>query len=190
MHALKYDGWTATADAMASRMERLSWPRDVTEGRTAVVAVPLSAARLRERGFNQSQHLADRLARVWRIPLWTDVLLRVRATRSQTELTPAERLGNVAGAFSVPHSAAPVVRGAHVILVDDVITTGATLGACAKALFASGALTISYMTFGRAPDSGDRIFTGERDYNGNQGWHQRIWPDRTTGPSRREGGPG
>jgi predicted amidophosphoribosyltransferase len=72
-------------------------------------------------------------------------------------LTPGERLGNVAGAFSVPALSRTTIGGAHLILVDDVVTTGATLGAAAAALFAGGARTISYMTFGRAPASGDRL---------------------------------
>ncbi|MEP6509127.1 MAG: phosphoribosyltransferase family protein, partial [Gemmatimonadales bacterium] len=70
---------------------------------------------------------------------------------------PGERLGNVAGAFVVPHSARQEVIGKHLVLLDDVVTTGSTLGACAKALFNAGARTISYMTFGRAPASGDRL---------------------------------
>ncbi|HVF40604.1 MAG TPA: phosphoribosyltransferase family protein [Gemmatimonadaceae bacterium] len=167
MHALKYEGWVAVAEEMARRMTRTAWPADVVAGRSAIIPVPLSSRRLRERGFNQSELLAVSLAKAWHIPVWNHTLERTRKTRSQTELTPAERLSNVAGAFRVPKSEAPRVRGAHIVLVDDVITTGATLCACAKALFASGALTISYSTFGRAPASGDRVSTGERHFNGN-----------------------
>lgn len=163
VHALKYGGWVRAAPAIAERMERVSWPRDVIEERAATVAVPLAPSRLRERGFNQSALLAAHLARAWGIPSWPDAIERTRATRSQTELTPAERLGNVAGAFRVNRSALDSVRGAHLILVDDVVTTGATLRACASALFVSGARTISYMTFGRAPASGDRLIPEERN---------------------------
>ncbi|MEO8193889.1 MAG: ComF family protein [Gemmatimonadales bacterium] len=159
VHALKYDGWLRVADAMAERMARLAWPLDVTDERKAIVPVPLAASRLRERGFNQSQVIAERLSDRWGIPALAHCLQRSSSERSQTELTPAERLSNVAGAFSAPRHAVGSLRGAHVILLDDVITTGATLRACASALFASGARTVSYMTFGRAPASGDRLIT-------------------------------
>ncbi len=157
VHALKYGGWIRVAPAMAERMSRLAWPPDVVRERAAIVPVPLSKARFRERGFNQSAVLATHLSKLWRIPVFTDTLIRQASTQSQTVLTPGERLSNVAGAFSVAQSALQEVRGEHIVLLDDVITTGSTLGACAKALFAAGARTISYMTFGRAPSSGDRL---------------------------------
>lgn len=157
VHALKYEGWTRVAAEMAVRLARVPFPLDVTEERSAIVPVPLSPSRLRERGFNQSALIAAALAQLWGIPCWLDALHRAASARSQTELTPGERLTNVAGAFSVPVRTVPSLRGAHVMLLDDVVTTGATLRACASALFASGARTISYTTFGRAPASGDRL---------------------------------
>jgi competence protein ComFC len=157
VHALKYGGWVRVGPAMAERMSRLSWPTDVARERAAIVPVPLSIARRRDRGFNQSEILAEHLAKNWRIPVLSDALLRQSATRSQTELTPGERLSNVAGAFMVAQTGRQDVRGKHLVLLDDVITTGSTLGACARALFDAGARTISYMTFGRAPASGDRL---------------------------------
>ena len=157
VHALKYEGWTRVAEGMAERMSRISLPEDVTLERTAIVPVPLSQSRQRERGFNQSAVIAGYLAGIWEIPVWDSALRRAASSRSQTELTPGERLSNVAGAFAVPANALAALRGAHIILVDDVVTTGATLRACASALFAAGTRTISYMTFGRAPASGDRL---------------------------------
>jgi ComF family protein len=142
---------------MAERMSRTTFPIDVIEERTAIVPIPLASSRIRERGFNQSELIGKSLAAIWKIPLRADVLVRQSSTRSQTELTPGERLGNVAGAFSVPANARPFLGGAHPVLLDDVVTTGATLRAAASALFAAGARTISYMTFGRAPASGDRL---------------------------------
>ena len=71
-------------------------------------------------------------------------------------LTRGERLANVHGAFHVNASCADRLRGQHVVLVDDVLTTGATLNACANALFAAGTRTMSYLTFGRARTSADR----------------------------------
>lgn len=156
VHALKYEGWRATADGMAERMARLAWPRDVVEERAALVPVPLSPARARERGFNQSELLARALGVRWRVPVWADVLARARNTETQTRLTPGDRLRNVAGAFDVSATASSRLRGAHLLLVDDVVTTAATLNACAEVLVRGGARIISYVTFGRARSASDR----------------------------------
>jgi ComF family protein len=150
VHALKYDGWTNVAEGMARAMAALAWPRDVVEERAALVPVPLAAERARERGYNQSALLARALAPSWGCPVWDDALVRVRRTESQTRLTPGDRLRNVAGAFGVAAGAQTRLRGAHVVLVDDVVTTGATLNACAAALISGGARIVSYVTFGRA----------------------------------------
>lgn len=156
VHALKYEGWTKAADAMAARMARLTWPLDVVEERAALVPVPLAAARLRERGFNQSALLARGLAARWALPVWEDVVERARTTATQARLTRAERLGNVADAFRHVPGTASRLRGRHVVLVDDVVTTAATLSACATALVEGGARIISCVTFGRARALGDR----------------------------------
>ncbi len=156
VHALKYDGWHAVAKPMARRMARLEWPPDVVRERTALVPVPLSDTRRRERGYNQSERLASALSVEWRIPVWTDVLERRRDTRSQVRLTPSERASNVSGAFMAVVRAQARLRGAHIVLVDDVITTAATINASAQALADGGARIISCVTFGRAPEPGDR----------------------------------
>jgi ComF family protein len=160
--ALKYHGWTGAAHGMAARMARLHWPADVINERAAIVPVPLSRSRERERGFNQAALLAESLAPAWRIPVWRGALARTRSTGTQTRLTPGERSANVRDAFEVPEGHSKIegarehMRGLHLVLVDDVLTTGATLNACAAALFNAGARTISYATFGRARASGDR----------------------------------
>jgi ComF family protein len=156
VHALKYGGWHAVGMEIGDRLARLSWPADVVEERTALIPVPLAVARERERGYNQSERIAAALARHWRVPVWRDVLVRERSTRTQTRLTPEERLANVSGVFRARASALVTLRNAHVVIVDDVITTAATLNACAGALFAGGARILSYVTFGRAPAAGDR----------------------------------
>jgi ComF family protein len=156
VHALKYHGWHAVAAGMAQRLARLPWPADVVAERAAVVPVPLAAARMRERGYNQSERLARTLAACWNVPVWDDVVLRARDTATQTRLTPEQRLMNVSGAFGVPESARGALRLSHVVLVDDVVTTAATLNACAAALHAGGARVVSFVTFGRAPALGDR----------------------------------
>ena len=154
VHALKYGGWEGAADGMAERMARLAWPEDVCEERAALVPVPLSAARRRERGYNQSERLAAALAPRLGLCMWPDVVERARDTSSQTRLTPEQRLSNVSGAFRAVDPGR--IAGAHVVLVDDVVTTAATLNACAGALFDGGARIVSYVTFGRAPAPGDR----------------------------------
>jgi ComF family protein len=157
VHALKYEGWERVADGIAVRMARLDWPDDVRRERTALIPVPLSRTRTRERGFNQSERIATGLATRWRIPIWDDVLMRARSTATQTRLTPGERRRNVSGAFRAAPNVRGRLRGAHVVIVDDVVTTAATLNACAAALYDGGARIISYVTFGRAPAIGDRI---------------------------------
>ena len=156
VHALKYGGWPAVAGGMAERMARLAWPTDVSAERALVVPVPLAATRERERGFNQSALLAAALAARWGVPVALDLVERARATRTQTRLTPGERLANVRGAFRATSGAPARLRGLHVVLVDDVVTTCATLNACAAALFGCGARIVSYVTFGRARPDADR----------------------------------
>lgn len=156
VHALKYDGWSGVAGAMARRMARVDFPQDVVQERTALVPLPLSTTRQRERGYNQAERLATALAVHWRLPVWSDVVHRTRDTRSQVRLTPSERASNVSGAFMAVVRAQARLRGAHIVLVDDVITTAATINASAQALADGGARIISCVTFGRAPEPGDR----------------------------------
>jgi ComF family protein len=157
VHALKYEGWSRVAGEMAERMSRLSWPRDVVEERAALVPIPLASARTRERGYNQSALIAAGLSERWRVPVWDNLVVRSRETRTQTRLTPEQRLANVAGSFRIDAASTDAMQGAHLVIVDDVVTTAATLNACAKALYDAGARIISYATFGRARASGDRL---------------------------------
>lgn len=136
-------------------MARTDWPADVIAERTALVPVPLARERHRERGYNQSELLARVVGRCWSVPVWMDVLQRRRRTKTQTRLTPGERLANVAGAFALAPGAETRLRGAHLVLVDDVITTASTLNACAEVLYDHGARIISYVTFGRARSTSD-----------------------------------
>lgn len=154
VHALKYQGWHRIADEMALRMSRVDWPIDVLDERGALVPVPLSEKRMKQRGYNQSERLAAALGLRWKLPVMADALARTRHTETQTRLTPGERLRNVSNAFTA--TAPSSIRGAHLVLVDDVVTTAATLNACAAALCAGGARIVSFVTFGRAPALGDR----------------------------------
>ena len=109
--------------------------------------VPLYPQRERERGYNQSALLGERLARRIGIPFRGRLLWRRRATASQTRLTAAQRVHNVRGVFSVPWPRP--VRGARILLVDDVMTTGATVNECARALKGAGAAAVMVLTVAR-----------------------------------------
>jgi ComF family protein len=145
VHALKYGGWRIAAPAMAARTAAAAAAG--LRGLDALVPVPLGRTRERERGHNQAALLAAALGRLAGVPVARDALRRVRETRSQTRLAPAERRRNVAGAFAAGTAA---LAGRRVALVDDVLTTGATLGAAAQALAALGPASIGAVTFARA----------------------------------------
>jgi ComF family protein len=144
VHQLKYRGWRDLAAPLAERMAAVSWPAGLHEP-PVIAAVPTTGRRLRERGYNQAQLLADALARATRTAA-APLLRRDAASRTQTALQPAARAANVAGAFAVRGD----VDGAHVVLVDDVLTTGATAAECARTLAAEGACCIRLVTFARA----------------------------------------
>ena len=126
-----------------------AWRTAPASVRTAdfLTAVPLHPRRERERGYNQAALLGAGLARRVGIPFRQRVLWRKRATATQTHLTAAQRLHNVKGVFSVPWPAR--VRGTRIVLVDDVMTTGATVNECAQVLQAAGAASVMVLTVAR-----------------------------------------
>jgi ComF family protein len=140
VHALKYDRRRSLARPLAALLERHGRP--VIEGADLVVPVPLHPSRARARGFNQAAEIARHLP----LPM-SLALKRVRATASQTDLPAARRHANVRGAFALTRRAA--LRGAVVLLVDDVSTTGATIDACARALLDGGAREVRALTAAR-----------------------------------------
>jgi ComF family protein len=144
LHALKFGGKQALARPLAGLMLEqcgaLLGPHV-----DALVPVPLARPRERERGFNQAMLLAGHLASATGLPVRAPWLSRSRGTRPQTELTAGERRANVARAFS----ASPRSAGAHVVLVDDIVTTGATVAECARALRAAGARTVGVLAVAR-----------------------------------------
>jgi ComF family protein len=113
----------------------------------AIVPVPLHKRRLRERGYNQSALLAERLGAALQVPVLHGALYRNRYTLSQTRLDAQARNRNVAGAFSCSGTG---VRNQSLLLIDDVCTTGATLNACGRALREAGAQSIWALTIARA----------------------------------------
>jgi ComF family protein len=152
VHQLKYRGWSALGAFMGERMAALALPRDVEREARIVVPVPTTRKRMRTRGYNQAALIAQGFARSTgrRVEPW---LLREAARGSQTTLQPAARRANVAGAFHAAHGVERRIRGAHVILVDDVLTTGATAVECSRVLVEAGARCVSLVTFARALDA-------------------------------------
>src|SRR5207244_96250 len=133
--ALKYRRCTRLAGFLAPALVAALQARPLSVD--LVVPVPLSRARRARRGFNQSELLARPMAATVGWPINTEALVRNRDTLQQIRLSALERRRNVEGAFTVPDAA--TVAGKRVLLVDDVCTTGATLGECAKALRGAGA---------------------------------------------------
>lgn len=117
----------------------------------ALVPVPLHRSRLRSRGYDQALELAKPLARALALPLRTDLLVRTRATSAQSSLHAAQRHRNLRGAFAVMSAWADQPLPAHVALIDDVMTTGATLHAAAQALLEAGTARVDAWTCARTP---------------------------------------
>ena len=136
IHALKYEHVLGVADPLMEQLApHLHWTYD------AIIPVPLHYLRYRERGYNQANILAQALSKRTRHPVRDDMLIRSRATQSQVELSASERRTNVAGAFEVVGNVVP-----RVLLVDDVCTTGSTLGAASQVLKAAGVQTVYVAT--------------------------------------------
>jgi ComF family protein len=143
LHAFKYDGRRSLAPTLAALLRAQA--ADTLAGADVLVPVPLHRARRRSRGFNQAHDLAAALG-----PPVVAALRRVRATVAQTALTAGARRRNVRGAFALAPAALDAITGRVVVLVDDVITTGATLEACAAILRAAGAAEVRAVTVARA----------------------------------------
>lgn len=144
---LKYERATALAEPLSQLI--VEGMAQFTNPRWQVaIPVPIHWSRRCTRGFNQAEFLAERLPRDF---VDARLLRRRRRTRPQVGLTPAQRLINLRGAFS----ASPEVADKHILLVDDVVTTGGTLIACASALHSAGAKSVSALTLcgERLPDS-------------------------------------
>jgi ComF family protein len=157
VHSLKYRGWHSLATVMAARMTSVEWPADVRDEVRRVVPVPVTRVRLRQRGYNQAALLAREVAAREGWEFAPDILQRPRSTGSQTTLHRSERRANVARAFTVGDGEKSAVAAEHLLLVDDVWTTGATALACADALLEAGARAVSVLTFARALPELERL---------------------------------
>ena len=145
VHALKYDGLSAVAGTMAEAMAAslAAWRPPVA----ALLPVPLAGGRRRSRGYNQSELLARELSRLSGLPVEGRLLVRRKASPPQARAADeSARRANVEGAFAVRRSAEPA--GA-LLLIDDVMTSGVTLDACARVLVAAGHGPVYALTFAR-----------------------------------------
>ncbi len=149
VQALKFGAQLPLATAFARLLLQAAASEPRIAAAEVMIAVPLSAERLAERGFNQAQEIARPLARALRLPLATAACVRVRDTAPQSGLAPADRRDNMRGAFAVMQREA--VDGRQVLLVDDVMTTGHTLGALASCLKRNGAASVTNLVFARTP---------------------------------------
>lgn len=146
IHALKYDGELRLvgplSDLMATRWRRSGVGGDI------LVPVPVHAQRRRQRGFDQAELLARGVGERLRLPV-VHALERAARTTAQHQLGRRARQSNVSQAFGVAPRHAEEVRGRWLVLIDDVVTTGATLAGCARVLYDAGALAVSALTLAR-----------------------------------------
>jgi len=149
VHAFKYGDRLDLAPLMGGWMARAG--RDLLDGADALVPVPLHWRRLWGRRFNQSGALATAISRASGVAVAHAALRRVKATQQQVGLSRTERSSNVQGAFRADPANAEVA-GRRLVLVDDVLTSGATVDACARALLRAGAANVDVLVFARVVD--------------------------------------
>jgi len=145
---LKFHAEPGLAATLAPVMRGANGAGEALHACDALVPVPLAPQRLRQRGYNQSLLLARRICPGKLRPQWLE---RPHETEAQSHLGRHERLRNLLGAFAAPAAAHDELRGKHVLLVDDVMTTGATLHAAAHTLRAAGAGRVGALVFARTP---------------------------------------
>ena len=147
IHALKFGGRRGLAEPLGELVAGIGLSALPGAAPDLLVPVPLHRRRERERGYNQALLLSRHLERAWGVPVNADVLVRRGATVPQADLDAPARRRNVRGAFAVTRPEAIV--GRHVVLVDDVLTTGATAGECARCLSRAGASVVGVLTIAR-----------------------------------------
>jgi ComF family protein len=156
IHALKYDRLHGVARGLGRMLARaIAQLADEAPGEMLVVPVPLHRSKYAERGFNQARSLAVYALKAlskthpqWRLALASKTLMRLHATKSQAGLSAHERRQNVRGAFVVSDPGAVNLK--HILLIDDIFTTGATARSCAQALLQAGAASVRVATLARA----------------------------------------
>ena len=150
VHALKYQDRTDLAPAMGRWMARAG--SELLDEADVLVPVPLHWRRAWRRRYNQSGALARVIERQTGVKLVPDALKRIRPTQQQIGLSRPQRASNVQGAFKVEAAGQALIAGRRVILIDDVLTSGATVDACARALLRAKAATVDVLVFARVVD--------------------------------------
>lgn len=150
LHALKYRGNTEVGEELGRRfareLEPCTWIKDVD----VIMPVPLSVQKMKKRGYNQSEFIAKGMVDVLHIDLDTQSLVRTKNTETQTHKTRAERLQNMQHAFEVVNP--DTIKHKHILILDDVITTGATMESCALTLLALPGVKVSVASLAYAID--------------------------------------
>jgi ComF family protein len=151
VHRLKYSDRLELARPLGAWMARAGV--EILAGADLIVPVPLHRLRLMSRRFNQAATLAHRISEASAVPVNTQALTRVKPTPPQVGLSRLQRAGNVQGAFRVPDEAKPNIFGMRIVLVDDVLTSGATANAASRALLRGGAKGVDVLVFARVVTS-------------------------------------
>lgn len=151
VHGLKYGDRLELAPTMGRWMAEAG--RELTAHADALIPVPLHWRRLWIRRFNQSALLAEAVSETSGLPVLHDVLRRARATPQQVGLARRERAANVQAAFRVIPDGKALIRGKRLVLIDDVLTSGATADACARALHRAGAVNVDVIVFACVVDA-------------------------------------
>jgi len=151
VHALKYGDRLDLAPMMGRWVGQAG--RELLAEADALVPVPLHWRRLWARRFNQSAMLAAAIAKESGVPIAAGALKRVKPTAQQVGLNRTERAQNVQGAFRVPPEGKAAVTGRRLVLVDDVLTSGATVDGCARALLRAGAANVDVLIFARVAEA-------------------------------------
>jgi len=144
IHDLKYTGHSEIGLHLGLHYGHILIDAPLFASVDMVIPVPLHPRRLAHRGYNQSEVFASGLSHALSIPMRTDIVQRIRETKTQTKKNRTERFANVDGAFQVVRPNA--VMGRHILLVDDVLTTGATLEGCAQEFIKLPHVRISMLT--------------------------------------------
>jgi ComF family protein len=151
VHALKYGDRLDLAPMMGRWIGNAG--REILAGADALVPVPLHWRRLWARRFNQSAMLAAAISGESGVPVAAAALKRVKPTAQQVGLSRTERAANVRGAFRVPEEGKAAVAGRRLVVVDDVLTSGATVDGCARALLRAGAANVDVLIFARVAEA-------------------------------------
>lgn len=151
VHALKYQDRTDLAPTMGRWMARAG--QELLSNADTLIPVPLHWKRSWSRRYNQSGALARIISRASHVPVEQDALQRIRSTEQQIGLSKSERARNVQGAFKVAPEKKSLVQGRKIVLIDDVLTSGATADACARALLRAKAASVDVLVFARVVDT-------------------------------------